>query len=485
MLRRTWLLVILAVAAVARLWQLNAGLPYAVEIDEPIVVDHALRILRTGDWNPHVFNYPTLVIYFQAGVDILRFLFGAIGGEWASLDGFSIGAVYEAGRFAAALVGVAGVWLTYKLGVELGSRQVALLAAALMAVRPMHVRESHFVLTDVPMTALMTLAMWLMLRAARLSTIRAYAWAGAACGLAAAAKYTGGVAYVGVIAVWILYEWRSADRGLKIAAAGAAAAVAFLIAAPYTVLDLPSFLDGFASLFSQFAGLSRSGDPAWVIYAKHLWLDAPIELTLALAGVVIVLVRGPARAWAAIVALGAAYFYELSSHSHEFGRYVLPLLPIVCLLASAAVFELVALAARVPAFSRPAAERALLAVVVVALLYHPIASTVRWLDLYKRPDTRTIAGDWLKKSVQKGSRLAVENSGPAYLDAAGFAIVPTDLLIDQNVAWYRERVDYLVISAGDLTRYAELLGAGPTVFQINPTPQRWGPPIRIVRVAAQ
>jgi 4-amino-4-deoxy-L-arabinose transferase-like glycosyltransferase len=483
MLRRTGLLAVLAVAAVARLWHLNAGLPYAVGIDEPIVVDHALRILRTGDWNPHVFNYPTLVIYLQAGLDIGRFLFGAAAGEWSSLDGFNITAVYQAGRFVAALIGVAGVWLTYRLGVELGSRPVALLAAALMAVRPMHVRESHFVLTDVPMTALMTLAMWLMLCAGRRSTPRAYAWAGAACGLAAAAKYTGGVAFAGVAAVWVLYEWGSVDRGRKIAAAVAAAAAAFLIAAPYTVLDLPSFLDGFASLFSQFAGAPRSSDPAWALYAKHLWIDAPIEAALALVAVPIVLARGPARAWAAIIVLGTAYFYELSSHSHVFGRYVLPLLPILCLLASAAVVELVAAAGRLPAFSRPAARRAVMAVVVLALLYRPLASTVRWLDSYKRPDTRTITADWLKTSVPKGSRLAVENSGPTYLDAAGFTIVPADVLIDQSVAWYRERTDYLVISAGDLTRYADLLGAGPTVFQISPTPQRWGPPIRIVKLA--
>jgi hypothetical protein len=123
-----------------------------------------------------------------------------------------------------------------------------------------------------------------------------------------------------------------------------------------------------------------------------------------------------------------------------------------------------------------------MAVVVLVLLYRPLVSTVRWLDSYKRPDTRTIAADWLKKSVPKGSRLAVENSGPTYLDAAGFAIVRADLLIDQSVAWYRERTDYLVISAGDLARYVDLLGAGPTVFQISPTPQRWGPPIRIVKL---
>ena len=80
------LAVILAAAAAARLWFLGAGVPHAVGIDEPQVVGRALRILHTGDWNPHIFDYPTLVIYVQAMVAILRFLWGAMDGEWASLD---------------------------------------------------------------------------------------------------------------------------------------------------------------------------------------------------------------------------------------------------------------------------------------------------------------------------------------------------------------------------------------------------------------
>src|SRR5258706_13317778 len=105
-----------AAAAAARLWHLGAGVPHAVGIDEPQVVDRALRILREGSWNPHIFDYPTLVIYLNAMVAIMRFLWGALKGEWASLDGFSITAVYTAGRFIAARIGVATAWRTSRLG---------------------------------------------------------------------------------------------------------------------------------------------------------------------------------------------------------------------------------------------------------------------------------------------------------------------------------------------------------------------------------
>jgi 4-amino-4-deoxy-L-arabinose transferase-like glycosyltransferase len=484
--RWTVLLIILAAAVTARLWHLTAGVPFAVAIDEPQVVDRAIRILKTGDWNTHAFDYPSLVIYFHAAIAIVRFLWGAIDGEWASLDGFTVQAIYSTGRLAAALVGAATVWLTYKLGSELDSRdaRLALLAAAQMAVRPMHVRESHYILTDVPMTALTVLALWLTLRAARVATARAFAWAGAMCGLAAAAKYTGGVAFAAVFVAWLVYERRSRDRARKIAAAVGAAALAFLVAAPFTVLDLPAFLDGFAAQFARFAAPARTVDPSWLLYAKHLWIDGPVALVFAVAGIVLVVARRSTRAlWAPVLAFAAVYFYVLSTHSHVFGRYALPLLPVECLLSSAAVLELAALAPRVPALARPGARHAVLAGIVAVVLFGPIAATVGWLDHLKRADTREIAADWLEKSAPKASRIAVENSGPSYLNAAGFQVLSTETLVDHDPDWYRERADYLVVSADDLTRYRELLAAGTTVFEIAPTPQRWGPRIRIVKLA--
>ena len=481
------LALILAVAAAARLWFLEAGVPHAVGVDEPQVVERALRILRTGDWNPHLFDYPTLVIYLHAVVDILRFLWGALNGEWPSLDAFPIAEVYQAGRFVAAIIGVATVWLTYRIGTELASQPVALLAAAHLAVRPLHVRESHFILTDVPMTALTTLAVWLSARAARLGTVRAYGWAGGVCGLAAAAKYNGGLVLIAVVSAWLLHERASADRLRKLGAIVGAAAAAFLAGSPYTILDLPNFLDGFAAQFARFAVPSHSTEPAWLIYVKHLsppggrW-----TVPLAGAGIGILLWRSAARArWAPAILFTLAYFYMLSTHSHVFGRYALPLMPMVCLFVAVAVVEIVRLTSRVEPLARPAIQRAVMAVAVILVLYGPTAESVRWLDMQKRADTRSLAADWLRGNTPRGARVAVENNGPTYLDAAGFKVIGTEQLVDHGVDWYRERADYLIVSAADLARYGEYLAAGPTVFQIAPTLQRWGPPIQIVRLAPE
>lgn len=482
--RGTILFLILAVAALARFWALGAGIPFAVGIDEPQVVGRALAILHTGDWNTHLFDYPTLVIYLQAIVAIVRFLWGAVRGEWASLDAFNIASVYMTGRIVAASIGIATVWLTYRLGCAISTRAVGLLAAAQLAVGPSHVRESHFILTDVPTTALTTAAVWLAVRAGKTRTTRAYAWAGALCGLAAGAKYTGGVALIAVAAAWVIHERSAADRWTKAAAAVAAAIAAFLIAAPYTVLDLPGFLDGFAHQFARFAINRPGSEPAWILYVKHLSLTARWRVPLAIVGIVIALSRAGLRAkWMPPIVFALAYFYVLGTHTPVFARYALPLAPMLALLTSLVIVELIRVACRVPVLSSRRAARAFAVVVIAVLLFPGVRMTAAWLRAQKHPDTRTVAVEWLQQNAPPGARVAVENSGPTNLSAAGFHVVATLVLLDRPADWYRSRADYLIVSSGDLTRYSGYLSQGSAVFQIAPTPQRWGPPITVIKVS--
>lgn len=478
-MQRTGLVVILALATAARLWFLNAGIPHAVGSDEPEVIGRAVAILRTGDWNPHAFGYPTLVIYLHAGVAIVRFLLGAVNGEWNSLDAFSVDAIYVAGRLAAALIGALTVYLVYRLARELTGRPAALLAAALLAVHPAHVRESHFILTDIPMTALTTLAVWLSARAVRLHDVRAYAWAAAVAGLAAAAQYNGGIVLAAPLAAWAFAERRHPQRGWMLAAIVLAAAGAFVAGVPFAVLDTPTFLDGFAAYFARFAGAPGTATPPWLLYVLDLSpVFSPATVPLAIAGIVLLL-RDARRARAIpLIAFALVYFYVITTHTHVFARDTLPLLPVVAVLTAVSVMTVMGYAQALTGLRRAA----LLVSVLALLLWPPAAESVRWLEQFKRADTRAIAANWLKANAGKNARVAVENGGPTHLDAAGFRLVTTEQLVDRPVDWYRGRADYLVISAADVSRYGGYLGAAPTVFQIVPTAQRGGPTVVIVKL---
>ena len=205
---RLALALVLLAAAVLRFWALGRGIPYALQVDEPEIIERATNMMRSGSLHPHFFDYPGPVHLHPARVSIARFIAGAIGGEWTSLAEATTASFYLWGRAVTAAFGVATVLLVYQVGMRWGARH-ALLAAGLMAVLPLHVRYSHYVLTDTPLTFFITLTLLLSLAAHERGTIGAFAWAGAAAGLAAATKYNGGVALLmPLIACWMTLSVR-------------------------------------------------------------------------------------------------------------------------------------------------------------------------------------------------------------------------------------------------------------------------------------
>ena len=187
---RLGLVLALLAAAMLRFWALPQGVPCCPGVDEPEVMERAVRMMKTGDFSPHFFDYPSLYMYVQAAVAVFRFVFGAMRGLWGGLAQAPTEEFYVWGRAVTAILGTATVWVVYRAGMRWGGR-TALLAAVMVAVMPLHVRESHYVLTDVPATFLVMLTFLLSLRAHERSTVWSFALAGAAAGLAGATKYNG------------------------------------------------------------------------------------------------------------------------------------------------------------------------------------------------------------------------------------------------------------------------------------------------------
>jgi hypothetical protein len=131
----------------------------------------------SGDFHPHFFDYPGLYIYVQFVVSVVRFMGGAVAGEWTSLAAAPTSEFYVWGRAVTATLGVATVLVVFQIGMRWGARH-ALLSAGLMAVLPQHVRESHYVLTDVPLTFFVALTLLLSLRATSAGTGLPLGWRG-------------------------------------------------------------------------------------------------------------------------------------------------------------------------------------------------------------------------------------------------------------------------------------------------------------------
>ena len=495
---RLALSLVLIAAAGLRFWALGQGIPYAVQVDEPEIVERAVNMMRSGSLHPHFFEYPALYIYVQLSVVVARFMAGAIGGEWTSLAQLSAAPFYLWGRAVTAAFGVATVLLVYQLGMRWGARH-ALLAAGLMAVVPLHVRYSHFVLTDTPLTFFVTLTFLLSLAAHERGTVAGFVWAGVAAGLAAATKYNGGLALMMPLLACVMTV---PVRGGRLPAAlGAIAGFggAFLLCAPYTVLDLPAFLNSFARLAGEYRRPAPYADPGWLLYLKYLLRHALGWPALLLAGAgmglgIVRLVRGPGRTrWALAVTFPLAFFWMLSGQSIIYGRYLLPIIPSLCVLAAVAVVSGVSLLRR---YEIPRAPRtALIAALTIAALLPPTIISVRTNREMARVSTADLAYSWMMQNIPAGSDVVLEQRGILLPPSYRSRNVP-GLRVKSYEEWRAEGIDYLIASSGafgpifaapqrypdEYAQYMRIFTQCREVARFAPSASTPGPELRVLKV---
>jgi 4-amino-4-deoxy-L-arabinose transferase-like glycosyltransferase len=493
-----WLVLVLVVAAVLRFMHLGHGIPYQIGVDEPEIIDRVVRMMKTGSLNPQFFDYPGLMFYVHLVVAIGRFLLGAISKEFVSLDAVGTDDFFLSARVVTAVFGVVTVFLVHQIGMRWGARH-GLLAAGLMAVMPMHVRESHYVLTDVPVTFFTALAFLLSLAAHERATAGAFAAAGAVAGLAMGTKYTAGIAILlPVIAAWMTLHARPSRLVCVLSALGAWVGT-FLLVAPYTVLDLPGFLNGFAYLMTAYRPRGDEIDPPALVYLKHLLLNlgwpATILMFSGLGLGIVRAIKGPGRVrWTLLVCFPLVFYYLLSGQGLVFGRYLLPAIPFACVLAAIAVISGVSLLRR---FDIPRAPRtALIVALTVAAVLPPLVTAVAFVRTIGRTSTQTVAYEWMMANIPQGSKVVVERF-ELRLPSPRFQASHAKRLIDTSYDGYREAgVEYLVASSegfgpafGDPIRfrdayekYQALLTLGQERARFPASPARPGPELVIIEI---
>ncbi|HEV7499862.1 MAG TPA: phospholipid carrier-dependent glycosyltransferase, partial [Vicinamibacteria bacterium] len=225
--RRRFRRALLAIAAGALAFNLAGitwGLPARWHPDEK--ADVAARMARAGSLEPDSFINPSLPLYLQWPVLWAQ--------ERAADAGWLHGPAADpllAGRLLSAGAGALAVFVLGLAAARL-RRDIALLAAGLMAVAPGVVNLCHFA-TPEPWLLLGTAAT-LLLALEHLRGRRGAAALGIALGLTAATKYTAAALLVPcLLAVWSRSRKDDPRRGeaLLVGAAGAALALAGLVLA--------------------------------------------------------------------------------------------------------------------------------------------------------------------------------------------------------------------------------------------------------------
>ena len=122
----------------------------------------------------------------------------------------------------------------------------------------------------------------------------------------------------------------------------------------------------------------------------------------------------------------------------------------------------------------------------------PLRTAVRFNVEVTRPDTGTVAREWIDKTFPPGTRFAVEYFTPV-LDPKRYGIVQESRLVNRSVRSYRDQgVQYLIVSSMAYDRFGARAQPDPQLREdVRAVPGRGvpahpgpatGPTIRILRM---
>jgi hypothetical protein len=512
MFRAIGVLAVLGTAAALRLVGIGYDRPFDYHPDEWLIVKPAMHLVATGDPNPHVFFYPTLLTYLVAAlVEVIHALthislavpswhgFGglpAYSDSDVSPDQFTY-VVW--GRRLVAGLGVLTVLAVLAAGLAAGRTRVlrsghragtapvpeadaaaegeesdrawvaALAAAAFMAVAVLGLVNSRYLTTDVPSSlfAAATLAATLasVSRYPGKSSDRFLIVAGLMAGLAAAAKYNAGTVAIvpaigymvragslGAFPSWLPGALRSRTPYL----AALAAVAGFVIANPMILFDTGDAVAGIAfniNVYNVAGHVGYQGDSVRY-YIDYLWTTGfgPVLSVLAVAGISWALLRHRAADLITVVFV-VIYFILVSIPTVRFERNLMPLVPFVSLLAGRFVADLAFGLKRLLAGRSAPLARVWVAALLLLLLAQPAVAAAGNAQVQNLPDTRSVALEWVDANLPSGTTVVREAYTPQ-LSATTYKVGFTWTLSSHGLEWYRSHgFRYAVASSLMYSRY--------------------------------
>ena len=482
------LLIVVAVALALRLYGLDwdEGFAWTPHPDERAILSKvdALALPDLGDlgvlldadespWNPRWFPYGSFPLYLLKGVQL----------TYCLLPGTELTDLRIAGRTISALADVATVVVVFAVGGAVYSRRVGLLAAALVALAVIHIQLSHFFAVDTLMALFAVLAMYFLIRVARDGRPRDSALAGLFVGLGLATKISmapilGAFAVAHVVfalglvsarperPTLLTFRLRTATTGLL--AGGMAAAAAFLIAQPYTVLDWGRFYEDMLEqsemvrrirdypytrqyvdttpylyqikqlatwglgwpmgvlawsgmVYAAVRGLRPAHGlvylgfgwvlPISVVLVSNSFAGIFVSATLALTALVASLPfrRDDARMDVILLCWVVPYFLITGSFEVKFLRYMIPIAPFLLLFGAKLAFSLWEWAQRSRGSSAGVIARPVLLAAFVLGLGGTSFYAVSYLGVYNDPHPAVAASNWINTNVQANSVILKEH----------------------------------------------------------------------------
>ena len=420
------LIVVLTIALGLRVWGIWFGLPYIFHNDEGLEV---LRALQLGSGE---FDFERIgkggyfyILFVEYGFFfVLLKIFGIV----SSADDFALifvrdpSAFFLIGRATTAVVGAITVFLVYRIGRFAYSTHAAVLAAGFLTVNVLHAKLSHFITVDVPMTCLATGALYFAIKISNDGRSRDYRCAALMAALAITTKIPAVLLIVPLLTAHWLYTkeycggirqflfsgllWQSAAIFLG----------AYLLLTPGIIVNFGDFVSSMLGVFQSFGqgaadgagavSLGASETNRFAYYFSELAEGATIPVFLiCISGMAYGLWKRE-KADIILIPFTLIVFAVMSIASdphHFYPRYLLPIIPVMALVAGRFLDDMFAFIAE---DRRTAAST----VLFVAICVVPTISIANNNHRMSQPDTRAVAKQWFDANISGGSKVFIEGS---------------------------------------------------------------------------
>lgn len=353
--------------------------------------------------NPKWFYHPSLNIYLICLLSKIYSLFAVL----------TLPKVHLLGRMNSACWGTISIPMLYLLGRRLYGRTAGLLSALFFSVVVIHVQMSHFFTPDVTLVFFLIVTMYFSAGLMKTGNVRDYIYAGVAAGAGMASKYWA-PAVAPLIAAHLIRLISNRTTGWKenkkLLLSLILAGISFFILSPYVILDagtaIPKILWWAKKTTGEIPQIWTYHFEGTIPYLFQIKDNIPWALGWPLAiisgaGFIMVLVRRRKEdillaSWIIVnfLLIGSWYIKSI--------RYILPIIPFLCLCAAALLSRLASV------------HRLRIAAATAGLVTFIWSATfsLAFINIYPVTHSKTQASNWIYQNIPPGSHLATDLSIP-------------------------------------------------------------------------
>lgn len=430
---------ILGLALFLRIWGLNFGLPQIHHMDEAKII-YTTFYAAANFLKPDTFLHSTLIAYLLLLPYGLYYLFGKLLGMYHTPFDMYAGYLRDPsvflllGRGLLSLISVGCVFLSYKIGELICNRKTGLLAALFLALNFLFVKESHYIKDEVLASFFILGFFYQFLLWQNQATFKKSLLLGILLGLAISAKFI----YFPVAGILLTY-WRS--RGKSISFILLTAVAVYLFTNPYVILSSGVYIKAMGELLTKNRGIGTAtagGKSVWWRIIEHLYQGMGVPMfVFSIFGSLWLLVKRTRHQLSGLVLMIGLLYLSIGVSGGNFSRWVVPLIPFLCILVSLVIQSL------------GTHRRLVVMVFLMILIAPPLMRTLQFDTVLTWPDTRREATVWIETHIAKDTKITLEHTLADYL--------PTSLGPDLNLS--EIRLAGLIIDAQNLGQPAPTLTA--------------------------